>query len=409
MKTKFRNLILALICLAVFGGVGVFLSSTWLNQRPFSIIVILSPNLTSGTLAASRLYAGGTESRLALESMSHLALARNSSNDAQVSDLSAAASAIATGVAGNNGHLASSPSGEPLPTLLSMARDRNRSVGLITTGSVLSPTLAAFFAPGGDPKNKEQLGTVLFETARPDLLMGGGLSDLLPDLKGGTRRDGKDLLLQARQSGYDIVRNRAELESTPAWRAPKLLGIFANEDLAFAGEFGSAGSQPSLPDMIRSAIQLLQFNRNGYLLVVDASLAGKASSANAGERLLQEIIELDRAVAAALQYSGENTLLVVAGTLNMGGFQLTPGGFPSDSGIAILGKSTAGVPAGTWATGPGATGSEDRLPGEPVAVLTPTSEPVAEDMLIFSQGTAAQPLQGVLDNTRVFEVLNENL
>ena len=43
--------------------------------------------------------------------------------------------------------------------------------------------------------------------------------------------DGRDLFLEMRQRGFDIVRNKAELEST-RWCAPRTLGIFADGDLA---------------------------------------------------------------------------------------------------------------------------------------------------------------------------------
>ena len=86
-----------------------------------------------------------------------------------------------------------------------------------------------------------------------------------------------------RRKGYDIAHNKSELENTPSWRAPKLLGIFSSANLAFADEIQSAGPQPTLAEMVRTAIQLLQYNAKGYLLVVDAGLAGKAASQNEGE------------------------------------------------------------------------------------------------------------------------------
>ncbi len=78
--------------------------------------------------------------------------------------------------------------------------------------------------------------------------------------------------------------------------------------------------------MTRTAIEILQRRAGGYLLVVDAGLVGRASLANDGERAMQEMLELDRAVAVALQYAGTKTLVLVAGGEATGGMALN--GYP---------------------------------------------------------------------------------
>ena len=42
----------------------------------------------------------------------------------------------------------------------------------------------------------------------------------LPEAKGGERTDGRDLVLEMRRNGFEIVRTKAELESIPRWRRP---------------------------------------------------------------------------------------------------------------------------------------------------------------------------------------------
>ena len=136
-----------------------------------------------------------------------------------------------------------------------------------------------------------------------------GAADFLPETKDGRRKDGRDLMLEMRNKGYDIVRNQQEMESTPLWRAPKVLGLFNMGQLAYADQVQVSASQPTLADLVLQAILLLQYNPKGYLLVVDAGLAGKAASQNAGERTLREIASLDQAVAVAKKFAGENALI----------------------------------------------------------------------------------------------------
>ena len=105
--------------------------------------------------------------------------------------------------------------------------------------------------------------------------------------------------------------------------------------------------------MVKTAIQLLQYNRKGYLLVVDCGLAGKAASQNEGERMLRELLALDEAVASAVSFAGEDSLILVAGKQSVGGLRLNGYPFRSDKGVAVVGINSQGIPSLTWSTGPG--------------------------------------------------------
>ena len=115
--------------------------------------------------------------------------------------------------------------------------------------------------------------------------------------------------------------------------------------------------------MTRRAIELLQWNTGGYLLIVDAGLMRTAARENHGERTLAETIELDQAIAVASSYMGENSTILVAGNLGIGGLSLNGTPFRKDSGVALLGVNSSGEPALTWATGPNGTNTRGPLPG----------------------------------------------
>jgi alkaline phosphatase len=192
-------------------------------------------------------------------------------------------------------------------------------------------------------------------------------------------------LLEARQRGYDIVRTREELESTPGWRSPQVFGIFAGGDLAFAEDASRYPSQPSLSDLVRRAIELLQFNNRGYFLVVNAGLAGRAAQLGRGESLLREIAALDEAVETARRFAGEKALIIVSGLVNTGGLQLNAFSFAPDRGIAVLSASPSGIPALSWSTGPVQSGASVL---QSVATPSDRPQPMAEDALLL--GTELQ-------------------
>ena len=215
-----------------------------------------------------------------------------------------------------------------------------------------------------------------------------------------------------RRKGYDIAQNKSELENTPAWRAPKLLGVFAPGNLAFADEIQSAGGQPDLAGMVRAAIQLLQYNRKGYLLVVDSGLTGKAAAQNEGERMLRELIALDQAVASAMSFAGADSLILVVGKQSVGGLRLNGYPFRDDKGVSVVGINSQGIPSMTWSTGPGtaAVGTGEVSPAsEPSAVPAPVAIGVAEDGIVAGVGPGSEQLQGFKDNTDVYRVISKNL
>ena len=402
MPSRIRNKIIFLTCLLFFVAGGFLVYRYWVMQKPFAVILFISENFSPSTVSAARLFAGGADYRFKMESLPHLALASPRARDYAVADAAAAASAIATGQLVNRGALSVTPDGQILETLVEVARREGRATGLIANTPLTEPATAAFFAPGFDPRDTDSLAVHLLEKAPLDLVLGGGGAQLVPVEQGGTRQDGRDLLLEARQRGYDIVRTREELDNTPGWRSPQVFGIFAEGDLAFAEDASRYPSQPTLADLVRRGIELLQFNRRGYFLVVNAGLGGRAAQLGRGETLLREIGALDEAVEAARRFAGEDALIMVAGLANTGGLQLNAFSFAPDRGIAVLSPSTAGVPALSWSTAP------TPQPEAPIlqSVATPTERPLptSEDVLILGTQPPATPMHLLPDLHRILKL-----
>jgi alkaline phosphatase len=426
---KWRNQLLALFCLVVFAGLGVLYFQHWVIQRPFGIILFIGEGLAPERLAATRVYIGGADAHLALDSMDRLALMTNYSKDFAVSDQAAAATAIATGVKVNNRTLAIDPVGKPLTSITELARQRGRAVGLVTNAKLTNATCAAFYAHASNTTDVDDLALQLVEGGKIDIALGSGTTEFLPEAKGGQRQDGRDLLLELRRNGFDVVRTRGELEAIPVWRRPKLFGAFGGAGPAFANQLQDWSEQPALSDMVRRAIELLQYNPRGYLLVVDAGLMRKAAEENNAERTLNETAELDRAVAVARPYAGGRSTIMVCGDAAIGGFNLNGFPFRKDSGIALLGLNSAGQPWITWATGPKGTRpyGAAKVPGrdnggppnegpkpdeqdsEPAAFYTKSALNTVEDVLAFGTGPGTDRLRGCVDNTQIFRMIRDEL
>lgn len=422
---KLRNQLLALCCLLVFAAFGFLYVRTWVAPKTFGIILFVSDGMVARHLTAARLYEGGAANRLTLESFPHLALLRNSARDFAVPDDAAAATALATGVQAGHRNLSVNANGRPLESILELAREKGRAVGLVTTDSLTAPTPAAFYAHASDARDIEQLVQQFLGKARLDVVLGGGAREFLPSEKGGRRKDGKNLLEELQKRGWEVVRTKAELENAANYRTGTIAGFFSNDRLAYSNQIESGSQQPSLSDLVRRAIEFLQTHGQGYVLVVDASHVSSAAESNEGERLITETAALDRAIATALKYAGENSLILAVGKHSTGGMNLNGYPFAQDHGVALLGVNAAGQPAITWATGPNGplppappappteTSTPPRAaPGaktEPAAFQVPSALNTAEDVIVIGRGAGTERLQGFLDNTEIFQILREAL
>ena len=426
---KWRNQLLALFCLVAFGAFGVFYFRHWVVQKPFGIILFIGEGLAPERLAVTRVYAAGADGALALDSMPHLALLRNYSNDFAAPDQAAAATALATGTKVNNGLIGIDSEGRRLKNLLELARQAGRATGLVTNAKFTAPTAAAFYAHTAEPSDKSDIARQLAENSGIDLMLGGGAADFLPVSKGGHRSDERDLLLEIRRNGFDLVRSKVELEAIPTWRRPKLFGVFSNAELAYADQIEARSEQPSLPDMVRRAVELLQFNRAGYFLVVDVGLMRKAAEKNDAEHALAETVELDRALVIAQRYAGGKSAIFVCGDMAIGGLSLNGYPFRKDRGIAVLGLNSAGDPWFSWATGPNGeksyraenlsaapqdspaarTSPEPKQLLEPSAVYAPSALETVNDIVAFGTGPGTEVLSGSRESTAIFKIIADNL
>lgn len=423
---KWRNQLLALLCLAVFAGLGVLYVQHWVVQRAFGIILFIGEGLGPERVALTRVYLGGADARLAMDDMPHVALVKNYSRDFALADQAAAATALATGVKVNNRSVSVDSNGKALMTIVELARERGRDVGLVSDGNLTNATCAAFYAHSNNAADTEQIARQFVDAGKIDIGLGASEGEFLPKAKHGGRQDNRDLLLELRGNGFDIVRSRAELEAIPAWRRPKLFGVF-KEGQASQSETGENWSdEPSLSNMVRRAIELLQYNQRGYLLVIDAARMRRAAETNNAEKTLAETAELDRAVATAHRYAGGRSTIIVAGDMGIGGLHANGFPFRKDSGIALLGLNPAGQPWLTWATGPkgsqsyGAAKLPENAPAaasaepqkeqsQPAAFYAGSALPTIGDAAAFGSGRGSEALHGTIDNTEIFRILQDEL
>jgi alkaline phosphatase len=265
-----------------------------------------------------------------------------------VPDSAATGSAWATGTKTYDNAISVDIANTPQDTLIEIAKANGMKTGNVSTAELQDATpavLAAHVAArscygpdtvaqcGADALDQGGLGSISEQIigTRADLTLGGGAASFTQAARAG-QWQGDALFAQAADRGYQVVRNAADLAAvTVADQAQPVLGTFTdgNFPTRFAATTATIGGadlapvtcQPnparlatdlSLRSLTEKSIGLLD-NENGFFLQVEgASIDKRDHSADACGQI-GELLDLDEAVQAALDFAIEdgNTMVLV--------------------------------------------------------------------------------------------------
>lgn len=321
-----------------------------------NIIIFIGDGMGVSTLTAARIHQGqrlgqdGESFVPAMDRLSHTALVRTYSHDAQVADSAPTATAILAGVKARNRVIGLGPEaevddcpgskGKELPSLFKLAQETGRATGLISTARITHATPAAAYAhtPQRDweadvdlPATKAadtclDIARQMIEGAvgsKLDFIAGGGRSNFLtanvPDPEystvSGRRRDGRDLVTEwrRRHPGGRYVWNKKDFDKVDLGSSGQLLALFEPDHMQYEADRKTDGAgEPSLAEMTRKAIVMLERNANGYVLLVEAGRIDHAHHAGNARRALEDTVALDEAVQAAMATVDVKETLVLA-------------------------------------------------------------------------------------------------
>lgn len=426
-----------------------------------NVIFFLGDGMGPTTVTASRIYKVGESGQLTMEKLARTARVKTFSNDAQTTDSAPSMAAYMTGVKMNNEVLSMSSdtravapgsdingnktvnncapgNGQPVATLLELAKARGKAVGAITTTELTHATPAATYshichrdaqydiaaqaAPGGAGYNAA-LGDGV------DVLMGGGRNHWTPfdpvaNKRG--RADGRNLLDEMKTKGYTVVATKDQLVQAGNG---KLVGLFSSTshleyELDRVAGKGEGPSQPSLADMTSKAIDVLSKNSNGYFLMVEGGRIDHALHGTNAKRALEDTAAFDEAIRVALsKVDLSNTLIVVTAdhdhTMTINGY--------SKRGNPILdisrnyrdgqpskdadGNTYTTLVFGNGANRPNVHASVDSATATNDAYLQEVGVRMGSagsethgggDVMLFADGADAKAFKGTIDNTKVF-------
>ncbi|GGH16081.1 alkaline phosphatase [Alsobacter metallidurans] len=303
-------------------------------RKARNVILFIGDGMSNAHRVAARILARGIQEgkykgKLTLDDMPAMALVSTSGVDSVITDSANSASAYTTGHKSSTNALGvyadrtKSTTDDPkVETITSLAQRRlNMAVGVVTNTEIEDATPASMVA---HTRRRAEYDVIVqqFLDQKPDVIMGGGAANFIPKSTAGSKRgDDQDYVERFKDAGYAVATTAGEMKAASAAGAKKLLGLFnlGNMDGVLDRKFLKVGSvkrypeQPDLTEQVKSAIEVLSKNDNGFVLMVESGLIDKFTHALDMERAIYDTIMLDNAVKVAKDFADQknDTLILV--------------------------------------------------------------------------------------------------
>ncbi|MFT5757742.1 MAG: alkaline phosphatase [Alteromonadaceae bacterium] len=472
------------------------------RDKAKNVILFVGDGMGMSTLTAARILDGqnkgqsGEEGYLSFETFPYSAQVKTYNVDAQTPDSAGTMTAMISGVKSDAGVIGinenvqrgdcSTVAGNELVTALELAEIKGLSTGVISTARITHATPAAAYAKSAE-RNWEDISDMPEEAVSAgcediasqlinfeknlelrfpgidvngiDVAMGGGRRHFLPkdvtfnsnDARSeieGDRTDGRDLTAewQAHYPDGNYIVDQAGFDALDTEKTSQVLGLFNESHMQYeADRSNDIAGEPSLSQLTTKAINVLDNNQKGYLLVVEAGRIDHGHHAGSAYNALTDTIEFSKAVQAALDTTDpEETLILVTADHS---HVFTIAGYPK-RGNPILGKvvsvgatepalASDGMPYTTvgYTNGLGfrdlvgetnadasyasaaISGRQDLTAvdttnsGFHQEALVPLSSEThaGEDISLHAFGPGAQFAQGVMEQNVIFHLINQSL
>ncbi|XP_064611065.1 alkaline phosphatase-like [Liolophura sinensis] len=327
------------------------------NNVAKNVILFVGDGMGVSTVTAARILKGqrkgqsGEEEKLSFEDFPHVGLSKTYSLDYQTPDSAATATAFLGGVKTKSGVLGydgrvkygycntTSPQAE-VDSIVQWSIAEGKSTGLVTTTRVTHATPAAAYAHSpdrtweGDRRTMQTSRSqgctdiafqLIMNNSDIQVIMGGGRRFFLPanaiDPQTGRpnfgygRLDGFNLIQEwiedkvRRQKNHSYVWNKEQLDQVDTQKVDYLLGLFKQSHMSY--EIRRPPSEPSIADMTRKSLEILQRNEKGYFLMVEGGRIDHGHHANLAKRALTDTLAFDEAVEVAKSMTNQSDTLIV--------------------------------------------------------------------------------------------------
>lgn len=324
-----------------------------------NVVLVISDGTGLTHLSAGMI---ANRNQLVLENFDVVGLQKTHSSGLEITDSSAAATAIATGHKTVNQAVGVDAEGNPVPTLIERAEQAGLATGMVVSSEILHGTPAAFATHVASRRDYDAIARQM-ATAEVDVLIGTGTRWF-------TQHPDGDLTAAMAGRGYTVVHDD---EALAAVDALPVLALMADEREPYRVE----GRGRTLRSRTEKALELLGTHEPGFFLLVEASQVDWGGHDNRLDALVGEVLDLDDTLEGILRFAVKHgdTLVIVTADHETGGLAL---------------------PEANAATG--------RMEGVFV-----TTGHTATMVPVFAWGPSARTFSGIYDNTAIHDRIVQTL
>ncbi len=446
-----------------------------------NIILMVGDGMSTATVTAARIYEGqkrgvdGESNNISFDTFPYVALSKTYSSDGQVSDSAPTATAMTKGVKTKNDIVGlnseavlkdcEGSKGKELTTIFELAETAGKATGVVSTARITHATPAGTYAHSAlrDWEDDKQMGDQFGKGCKDiadqlvnwsagdgfEVAMGGGRRHFLPaetadpedEGKTGERKDKRDLTAEwtKKDNNHVYVFDKAGFDAVDVKSGAKVLGLFERSHMEYEVDRAKdTKGEPSLVEMTKMAIERLQQDTDGYVLMIEGGRIDHAHHEGLAGKALEDTLAFDAAVKTALEMTKrEDTLIVVTADHS---HTLTINGYPK-RGNPILGLAVDvdgevmlagdGKPYTTlsYANGPGGLFpalAEGKMTAEPAGTrpdlstvdtkafdfLQQAAIPMAsethggDDVAIYAWGPQAHLLSGTVEQNFIYHLMS---
>jgi alkaline phosphatase len=271
---------------------------------------------------------------------------KSHASDNLVTDSAAGATAFASGVKTYNGAIGVNARKEPVPTLLEMAEKKGMATGLVVSSSITHATPAAFIAHVASRENREGIALDFLKT-EIDIFIGGGKEAFV------RRKDERNLIEELKGKGYSITDFIQQEIHALDISTSKNIGYFTSngEPLPI-----TEGRDYLMPASLKAIDFLKDRSPEGFFLMIESAQIDWGGHANDANYVIKEMHEFEKIIDVVLEFArrDKNTLVIVTGDHETGGFTVQPGSKLNNIKVAFTTKSHTSLMIPVFADGPGA-------------------------------------------------------
>ena len=418
------------------------------EMNPFLIPLLLAASLTAAHASnvifihpdgagvahwqAARFLKAGPDGRLHWDRLPDIAIYRGHMKDNLTGTSNGGATVHAYGVKvpasafGSDGVSANPPisAGGKAESLMQEAAKSGFRVGVINSGSIIEPGTACFLASVKNRSDYEEITRQVVGSGA-DVILSGGEEWMLPEKQTGfhgapgKRTDGRNLIDEAKKSGYLVVFDKEQLAAVPK-NTRKLLGVFATghtfndqteESLAAAKKPTYQPQAPTLADMTAKALEI--FSEDKFFLVVEEEGTDNFGNSNNAQGTLDALLRADEAFGIAMNFVEKqpDTFLITTADSEAGGMDaigIAPG---SKEQLAVVknARDRNGAPYDNVKGEPFLSAPDQAGVRHPFVITWNTFTDTSGGIVIRAAGRGAEKVKGTLDNTDVYRLMREAL